>query len=231
MSIVREHTGEPPLAHSSHRPPSVGLADALKSHTRPLHCRAERSGILGDLLRGQAGRDAYALLLRNLLPIYEAMERGLDRHRNSPTIAAFAKPEVYRSRAIRADLALLSGPGWESSLSVVPSAARYAGRVVAVAAGGEATLIAHAYVRYLGDLNGGQMLKRILGRTLGLTSESLGFYDFPDITDLALFTRLYRSAFDEAGVLLGAVEPLLAEAEAAFRFNIDLSEEVRRVTA
>ncbi len=182
------------------------------------------------MLRGRADRAGYVLLLRNLLPAYEALERGLEHHRGSAAIQAFANPDVYRSGAIRADLDALAGPDWEGSVPVLPSAARYADRVAAVATEGM-LLIAHAYVRYLGDLNGGQILKRMLGRTLNLGVESLSSYDFPNIVDLGSFVPLYRSAFDAAGALLGATEPLLDEAAAAFRFNIDLSEEVGRMAS
>ena len=44
-------------------------------------------------------------------------------------------------------------------------------------------LIAHAYVRYLGDLSGGRIVGRILARSPGLGPEALSFYDFPGIAD------------------------------------------------
>ncbi len=209
---------------------TAGLADSLRSHTRSLHRQAERSGILGDLLQGRANRAAYILLLRNLLPAYEAMEAGLEDHRASAVIQPYANAAVYRSAAIRADLDTLAGRDWRLAVPILPSAALYTGRIAAVAADG-ILLIAHAYVRYLGDLNGGQILKRILGRTLNLGHESLSFYDFRDIADLASFTLRYRSAFDTSGALLGAFEPLLDEAKTAFRFNIDISEAIRRATS
>ena len=87
----------------------------------------------------------------------------------------------------------------------------------------------HAYVRYLGDLNGGQILKRVLGKALALGPAHLSFYDFPAIADLTAFTGLYRTAFDTAGGQIAAVQPLLDEADAAFQFNIDISDEVRRL--
>ncbi len=233
-TVCRLMVATPDVAASvpaaSDRVPGAGLADALQIRTAPLHLRAERAGIVRALLRGEADRAAYALFLRNLLPAYEAMEGALERFAASPATRAVVRPEVFRARAIRSDLDALSGPGWEASLAVVPGAAAYAGRIAAIAPGDEALLVAHAYVRYLGDLNGGQILKRVIGRALGLGSDSLAFYDFPRIADLAAFKRLYRAAFDEAGSLLGTIDPLLDEAEAAFRFNIELSEEVSGLT-
>jgi len=62
----------------------VGLAAALRESIRAIHAQAERSGIVSDVLRGRATRFGYALLLRNLLPASQEMERGLDRHGQIP---------------------------------------------------------------------------------------------------------------------------------------------------
>lgn len=45
-----------------------------------------------------------------------------------------------------------------------------------------ARLLAHAYVRYLGDLSGGQFVKRQLGKVYGLEDGfGLAFYDFKQL--------------------------------------------------
>ena len=62
----------------------VSIVTALYLRTRNLHLEAERSGIIRELLRGNASRNGYILLLRNLLPAYQAMEQGLARHRKTP---------------------------------------------------------------------------------------------------------------------------------------------------
>ncbi len=61
----------------------ASLVTALYLRTKALHVEAERTGIIRDLLRAEASRDGYILLLRNLLPAYRAMEQGLERHRGS----------------------------------------------------------------------------------------------------------------------------------------------------
>ena len=64
--------------------PPGGLAQALRQATAALHRQAERSGFVEQVLRGEVTRPAYALYLRNLMPAYAAMERGLERHRGTP---------------------------------------------------------------------------------------------------------------------------------------------------
>ena len=202
-----------------------GLADRLRQGTRPLHVRAERSGILAELLRGRASQDAYALLLRNLLGVYEEMESGLERGREHPAIRPLACPAVYRTAALRSDLDALGGPEWAQSLPRLPSGSRYAQRVSDACRGDGTRLLAHAYVRYLGDLNGGRIVAHMLRDKLGLGPESLAFYAYPQIAEPDAFLRDYRSAVDAASSWVDA-DVLLDEARAVFQLNIDLSEEV-----
>jgi heme oxygenase len=186
---------------------------------------AERSGIIADIIGGTGSGKGYALLLRNLLPAYDAMESRLDALRGSSGLGELAMPEIYRAAALRSDLAALGGADWAATLPLLPAGERYAERVVAAAAG--ARLIGHVYVRYLGDLNGGQILKRRLAGSLGLPPRALGFYDFPAIADLGRFAADYRRALGRAADRADFAD-IADEAAEAFRHNIQVSEEVKR---
>ena len=73
----------------------------------------------------------------------------------------------------------------------------YAGADTKAAEGDGARLIAHAYTRYLGDLSGGQILQRLLARSLELRPSELSFYDFPRFSDLDALKADYRKALDQ----------------------------------
>jgi heme oxygenase len=191
-----------------------GLADAMRDRTRALHVQAERSGIIGEILRGRASRDGYVLYLRNLLPAYEQLEASIEQQRHLPALAGIARSEIYRSPALRSDLEALGGADWRTSHPVLSAASRYA------AGGDGARLLAHAYTRYLGDLNGGAILGRILARTLALEPGARAFYAFPRIGNLDLFITQYREAIDAAGRTIDTFDAVLGEAESAFRNNI-----------
>jgi heme oxygenase len=203
---------------------SAGLAQSLRDGTAALHARAERSGILADLLRGAPERAGYALLLRNLLPVYRAIEDGLERQRDNPLLRPFARPELYRAAAISADLAALYGPDWPERLGLLPAGARYAFRAARAAAGDGVGLIAHAYVRTLGDLSGGRILAKLLARSLNLPPEARRFHEFSAVPDLNAAKAAWRAALDHAAAPPDRVVP---EARVAFRLNIALSEAVR----
>lgn len=198
----------------------------MRERTRALHGQAERSGIIAAILRGQADRAGYGLLLRNLLPVYQALEAGLERHRATPGVGLLAEPAVFRARAIVRDLDHLYLDDWCEGLPVLPSAERYRAAVADAARGDGIRLIAHAYVRYLGDLSGGRMMRGLVARSLRLPDEALGFYAFPDIADPDRFKGDYRRAIDRAGRVIGDAGAVVEEAARAFRLNIDLSEAV-----
>jgi len=208
----------------------VSLGDILREATRDLHVEAERSGVIGQLLRGGGTRQGYALLLRNLWPAYRAMEDGLVRHAMSPALRAMARPELFRTAALESDVEQLAGLSWRESLPLLPAGGRYAERVATAAASGSGRLVAHAYLRYLGDLSGGQIMKRLLARSLGLGADALAFYDFPAIADLSAFKSEYRAALD--GSVVEGVNPVdvVDEAIAGFRLTIELSESVARTS-
>lgn len=215
-----------PVASGSSQATTLGLATALRIHTRAVHAAAERSGIVREILRGTASRQGYVLLLRNLVPVYQHMEGELERLRGSPGVGALAYRDLYRSRALESDLEQLAGSDWRDSLSVLPAAERYAQRVLVAASGDGQQLIAHAYTRYLGDLSGGQVLRRLLHRSLGLDASLLSFYEFPGIPDIAVFKAQYRRNLDRAGREIADPAGVLDEALVAFRLNMALSEAV-----
>lgn len=206
-----------------------GLADLLRERTRDLHVQAERSGILGDILHGRAGVESYALLLRNLLPAYQGIEAGLERHRDSAAVGALAVRAVYRSAAIESDLRAICGAEAVRGLPLLDAGRAYARRVDEAAGSDGSRLIAHAYTRFLGDLNGGQILRRLLSKSLGLGPDATRFYTYPDATDVVTLRDAYRRALDTAGEA-AQPEVIVEEALAAFQLNIDVSEQVREAT-
>jgi heme oxygenase len=223
MSGASGMVDTPPAQSSAQSPDGVGLAARLRAATAAWHTRAERAGIVADLLRGRATRGGYALLLRNLLPVYQAIEDGLWRHRDTPALRPFARPDLFRAHAIAADLAVLGGT---DALALLPAGARYAERVRRAESGDAGRLIAHAYVRTLGDLSGGRLFPALLARTLALPAAALTFYDYKDVPDLPAAKAAWRAGLDQAAPLLANPADVAREAQIAFRLNVALAEAV-----
>lgn len=219
-NAVAESTGIAAATTDGASPP--GVVTALYFRTKALHAEAERTGIIRSLLRGEASRAGYILLLRNLLPAYRAMEHGLERHSGSPGIEMLSRYRLARAHAIESDLAALCGERWIEDVPLLAAGDIYAERVARAAEGDGMRLIAHAYTRYLGDLSGGQILQRLLARTLELRPSELTFYDFAHY-DLEVLKADYRRALDDAGATAPDSQIVVEEGAIAFSMNIDLS--------
>jgi heme oxygenase len=202
------------------------LSKRLREETQDLHTIAERSGIMRPLLRGTLAASEYALLLRNLFDIYGALESGMTAHERDPVLAPFAHPGLRRVSSLRRDLDAIGGAAWPT-LGVTATTQRYVGRLVDLADREPRLLLAHAYVRYLGDLSGGQHIARIVRRVLAPRFENaVEFYDFPDLGDLDAFKVGVREGMDALLLSDDVVTELVAEARRGFEMHATLFNEL-----
>jgi heme oxygenase len=201
------------------------LPERLRLETRDLHAAAERSGVMGDLLHGRLGLASYRAMLRNLHTIYDALEAALDARQADPQVAPLRMPELYRTAALASDLDALDAGGDETA--VEDAAAAYAGRLAQMARAGSPALVAHAYVRYLGDLHGGQALKRVVARTYGLGAEGTSFYEFGDDAEVLVHRAAFRAALAALPVSAADADLIVAEARWAFAQHQQLFEQLQ----
>lgn len=200
----------------------MGLAAALHDGTKSLHTEAERAGVMAALLRGQASRDAYVRLLASLHAIYDALEAALERHRTHLLLGPLYEPAFARREALEADLAASAGPDWPVRVTVPPLAQEYATHLARIADAEPARLIAHAWLRYLGDLNGGQILARLVRTADALRDVSTHFYEFPALGDPRGAAAAWKARLDALTIDEGMRQALVAEATHGFERHIAL---------
>lgn len=211
---------------------TVPLAGRLRAATKELHTVVERAGVMRPLLRGELPRTDYLRLLRNLHPIYHALEAGLAQHAAHPQLQPLLQASLQRQHALVQDLDALHGPGWAQRLSTAPAATAYATHLQQLSASRPPLLAAHVYVRYLGDLNGGQMLSRIVAKGLGLApGAGLSFYDFGPADQVAGLGSSLRQALDRIAPDEAAATALVDEACSAFVRHRDLFEQLAQPVA
>jgi heme oxygenase len=209
-----------PSPHHGASVTSTSLSHRLRTETRALHASAERSAFMSVLLRGRMQRDAYSALLRNLHPIYAAMEPELARHSKHPVIAPVYLPALWRTGALERDLVVLHGAAWRDEIEPQAVTARYVDRL---RAGGPETLLSHAYVRYLGDLSGGQMLRDIVARSMNLTNgDGAEFYDFGDPAQTRALTESFRKGLQSIALDDAGIDAVVEEAKLAFEMHRSL---------
>lgn len=203
----------------------VDLSDALRSQTRELHTRAERTGAMGALLRGELSMAGYARVVAALHVIYEALETELERHATHPVLGPLRLPGLARRAALANDLAVLTRLGIAPD-SASPEARRYAQHLHVLGTAEPPLLAAHAWLRYLGDLNGGRILARIVSERLGVPSDAMEFYRFPALADPMAAALAWRGALNAAPTTPETRARIVQEACAGFERHIALFTEL-----
>lgn len=193
------------------------LSAQLRERTRAAHERAETVPFITDLMHGRLSRAAYADLAAQQYGIYVALETASAALADAPRGANLVFPHLTRTPSIEADLSYLYGGDWREQIDVLPAAAAYAERVAQVA-GDLPRYAAHAYTRYLGDLSGGQAIKRLVQRHYGLTEDGVRFYTFTEVAKPKVFKDQYRAELD--ALELGPLEVDVAVQEATVAFEL-----------
>ena len=128
----------------------------LKELTKEQHTNAERQEFVKVLFKN-IKPELYAIYLWNQFPQYELLEVMANRH------GLFDKfPELQRSKEIYNDFMEL-WPDKDEQPSHCPVVKDYLDHIMSIS-NDPNKLMAHVYVRHMGDLSGGQMIaKRVPG--------------------------------------------------------------------
>ena len=206
---------------------AMTLGECLKAETWGLHTEVERSEFIRALLRGEMNLRPYCALLRNLYEIYTTLEAALARHAAHPVLAPLALAGLARAHHLAADLDSLHGPRWPNEIAVQGACRDYVNRLTQLGQAEPELLVAHAYVRYLGDLSGGQMLRRIVSGSLQL-AEPAGtrFYDFGSPAEAVALAQRFRAGVDAIVAKPEVKAAIVEEARRSFHLHRQLFDEL-----
>lgn len=206
---------------------SNNLATKLREGTKKAHTMAENVGFVKCFLKGVVEKTSYRKLVSNLYFVYSAMEEEMERHSTHPILSKIYFPQLNRKKSLEQDLYFYYGSNWREQVAPSPAAKNYVQHIREVSATQPELLIAHSYTRYLGDLSGGQILKKIAQRAMNLgEGQGTDFYEFQDIPDEKAFKANYRQALDELPIDDATAERIVDEANATFGMNMKLFQEL-----
>jgi heme oxygenase len=199
-------------------PATPSRARALRDATQDVHRRAEAEPFIADLMAGTRSRDDFTRLTGQLRPIYAAIEPAVAALRADGRLADLLDPRLDRVAAIDHDLAALANGDAAALTRPLDATRAYVKRVRAVA-GSEPRLLAHHYVRYLGDLSGGQIIASLMRRHYGIPDEALTFYAFEGIGSKGGFKTAYRRHLDVVLADPSFYDEMLDETRSAYEAN------------
>jgi len=206
-----------------------GLATRLKVGTADAHKEAETVNFVREFIKGKVSREIYAQLVVNLYHIYGALEEALEACADHELVDPIHFPdELERTQSLRKDAEFFLGPKWESEMQPSPVTLEYVQRIREVARDNPELIVPHAYTRYLGDLSGGQVLRKAAIRGLKLPDDGSGvcFYIFKRVRDMKVFKNMYRARLDALDASKLVVDSMVEEANRAFDFNTRIFREL-----
>jgi heme oxygenase len=126
----------------------------LKEQTQEKHKEAETQPFIKEIFQKKVSKHKYAEYLYQLYLIYHAMENIA-----GPKLGAYEGISgLYRSKAIFEDFQELAVP--DKTYTIKESTLKYIQYIMDITEHND--LLAHMYVRYLGDLNGGQIFAKLI---------------------------------------------------------------------
>lgn len=165
---------------------------SLKEITKDLHHEAETTKFARLLLSGKITRDDYANYLYQLVLIYNIIELGNRVEGNFQNL-----PGLERTHAIYQDFIEIAGV--DHDFKWLPTTLEYYNYLLELVRDPQQRprIKAHLYCRHMGDLHGGQIIKK------QVAAISKGrFYDFqdPEALKIAIRAELADDLGDEARV-------------------------------
>ncbi len=206
---------------------SSNLATKLREGTKKSHTMAENTGFVACFLKGTVEKTSYRKLVTNLYFVYSAMEEEMERQKNHPIVSQIYFPELNRKAALEQDLFYYYGPNWRDEIAPSSAAEEYIARIREVSNTAPELLVGHSYTRYLGDLSGGQILKKIAQTAMNLSDgEGTAFYEFKTISDEKAFKNKYRQAMNDLPIDDATADRIVDEANDAFKMNMNMFKEL-----
>jgi heme oxygenase (biliverdin-producing, ferredoxin) len=207
---------------------SQGLALKLREGTSKSHSMAEGADFIKCFLQGVIDKPSYRKLAANFYFVYKALEAELTRHKDNPVLQSLYTPELWRENTLEQDLAYYYGKDWRNQAQASDACKKYVTHIQEVSNTNPELLAAHAYTRYMGDLSGGQILKKIAKQAMGLKDgDGTAFYEFTTIKNHGEYKKKYRAALDTLPVDEATQDKIVDEANYAFHLNMEMFQELK----
>ncbi len=209
---------------------SNNLALKLREGTSHSHTLAENTAFTKCFLKGIVEREPFRKLLADFYFLYSTLEQELERHKDHPVVSKIYFPELNRKKSLIADLEYYYGDNWAADIFPSVAGQTYVARIREVSNSEPALLVAHSYVRYMGDLSGGQSLKNIARSALELPeNQGTQFYEFEEIPTAEArreFKGKYRNGLNALPIDEALEQKIIDEANDAFTLNRDVVHEL-----
>lgn len=195
------------------------LSLRVYEETRSVHEQVRNHPFILKLKNGNLQLESYVQYIVDLRAIYRSLEKGMEKNRHLPEIHPLYIKELCRLDFLENDILsfqpMQKGPSSEAKA--------YAEHLDELARTRPFLLIAHAYVRYLGDLSEG----KVFGKTVNtlFPGGHDAFYNFQGLlgrnaigAKYVEFKNYWKKKFDEIPLSDTQRGELIEEAKQAFEY-------------
>lgn len=204
------------------------LSSLLRASTAEVHKEAEQRPFMRAFFAGVLPRHAYVAWLGRQWHLYRVLEAGLDALAPEAPEHGIVPSTLYRSERIEADLDYLTDGAWRLDDHLTPATHAYAERIHS-AHGFPAGLLAHAWLRYMGNVGGRDVLRRLVAGSIGAAEGDhlgLAFIDYSAVGEIRPFFAGFHARLDALDLSDEDKQRAVGEADAGFRLNIALTDEL-----
>jgi heme oxygenase len=201
------------------------FVDRMKEETWEDHEASKDSPFATTIMSGELGKQAFIEWQRALYPVYVLLEEILRAKRKTDaTIHIFDHRKLDRADRIYDDLMLLGvDPIKEpTQLKTIPPYLE----AIKKASEEAPRLMAYHYTRYMGDMNGGQVIAMRMSKVYGIDNRALSCYDFNQLGDLYHYRKQYKTLLELVPWTEEERESFIDEAKIAYKINEQLFNEL-----
>lgn len=202
------------------------FSSELRNKTKDVHDKSDRLINL-KLVVVLTDTKLYAEAITEFYFVFRTIEECIDRLKEDPRIHQFYIKEMFRKEAFERDLEYFLGSDWSENIRPSIPAQAYCDRLYEIADTNPVLLIAYIHSMYLALLAGGQILKRIIKKTLGLSGElGLSLFEFEDINRKEL-RRQILSIVDGLNLSRQEKDAIIEEKFRVFDMNNKLARNIK----
>jgi heme oxygenase (biliverdin-producing, ferredoxin) len=199
------------------------LSKSLYEATQSVHAQIENHPFLLQLRDGKLSPENYVQYLVDLHAIYSALEEEMESKRHLPEIHTLYYKDLCRTSSLHKDIQSFK----PIQRDPTKAAQTYASHIHHLSETMPVLLLAHAYLRYLGDLSGGRMLQKNVNAAYPGGHDA--FYDFQTLlgpnaigAKVVEFKNEWKRRLDALPLNESQRQKMIEEAKKGFEFTRQL---------
>jgi heme oxygenase len=202
---------------------NMDLTERMRKATRTVHDSSDRIVNL-KLAVAFTDKKLYALAISYFYYVYREIEAAIERHREHPNIQPFIEllPLFARTPGFEKDLAYYLGADYQSRIneSDNPAVEAYLKHLREIEKKNPTLLLAYVYHMYMAILAGGQMIKKMAKKTMGLPKdEGTALLDLPETVSRPTLRKKIKEKMNALELSAEEIEALLNESVLLFTMN------------